>query len=100
MYKIYFSTEIVYINLFSSRKYLDIIFQLYHLGTFHVVGNTNSLGCVLKPKAVERAFKIREYGLCVHSSGRTSYWRIGIYNHRNNKQNDVEKTNLKQSAEA
>lgn len=57
MYKIYFSTEIVYINLFSSRKYLDIIFQLYHLGTFHVVGNTNSLGCVLKPKAVERAFK-------------------------------------------
>lgn len=87
MYKIYFSTEIVYINLFSSRKYLDIIFQLYHLGTFHVVGNTNSL-------------KIREYGLCVHSSGRTSYWRIGIYNHRNNKQNDVEETNLKQGAEA
>lgn len=46
MYIIYFSTEIVYINLFSSRKYLDIIFQRYHLGTFHVVGNTNSLGCV------------------------------------------------------
>lgn len=45
------------------------------MGTFHVVGNTNSLGCVLKHKAVERAFQIRECGLCVHSSGKKNLKR-------------------------